>query len=219
MHHSFVSDMRLSLVRLCVFAALLAGVTPPASLAAQAAVAEPNGIVLQPGDVLDVNVWRRPEYSGQFTIAADGTVIHPIFRGVHAAGENLRTIEDQFRTVLVKLEADPQFVIAPLVRVAVEGEVRQPNLLTVPAGTTISQAVALAGGPTERARLDRVHLYRNGNDTQLDLTQANERMAEDVVRSGDRIFVTRSISLFRDYIAPAGSIAAAVVSLIAILTR
>ena len=45
-----------------------------------------DGVRLAPGDVLRVNVWRRPELSGDFVLASDGTLTHPLFKSVQVAG-------------------------------------------------------------------------------------------------------------------------------------
>ena len=39
------------------------------------------------------------------------------------------------------------------------------------------------------------------------------------VRSGDQIFVQRRVSVFREYIAPAGSITAALVAIVGLIIR
>jgi protein involved in polysaccharide export with SLBB domain len=178
-----------------------------------------TSIVLRPGDALRITVWREPELSGQFTISQDGTIRHPLYQDIVAAGVDLPTLRAHLRTLLAQYQAEPRFVIEPLLRVSVGGEVRQPSLYTLPPETSIAEAVALAGGATDRGRLDRVHLLRGGQEITVDLLSPHAGMAQTHIRSGDQIYVDRSVSVFREYIAPAGSITAALVTFIALIIR
>ena len=190
----------------------------PATLTAQAAPATPDGTsALNAGDVVRITVWRKPEMSGEFVIAADGSVAHPLYREVRVTGLTMQAIETRLRTFLERFEANPQFVIEPLVRVAVGGEVRQPNLYSLRPETSITQAIALAGGPTELGRRDRVRLVRESREIVVDLRRPGAEWARTPVRSGDQILVERRRAIFRDYVAPTISVLgglAAVVSVI-----
>jgi protein involved in polysaccharide export with SLBB domain len=171
-------------------------------------------VVLRPGDVLRVTVWRNPELTGEFAIARDGTLSHPLYRDVVVAGLDLAGAEARLRDLLSGLESNPRFVIEPLLRVSVGGEVRQPSLYRLPPETSIAEAVALAGGATERGRLEAVRLFRGGAEIRVDLTRPEAGLAQDPIRSGDQIFVDRRVSVFREYIAPAASVVAAAAALL-----
>jgi len=110
-------------------------------------------------------------------------------------------------------KADSLFVAVPLLRVTVSGDVRTPNVYRLPPETSLSQAIAVAGGQTERARRDRALLIRDGRETQIDL-RGVAPMAQAPIRSGDQIAVERERSAFRDWVLPTvtlfGSIAAIV---------
>jgi protein involved in polysaccharide export with SLBB domain len=192
---------------------LLAALAAPA--AAQAG-ANPAA-VLSPGDAVRIVVWRSTELSGDFDIAADSSIAHPMYRDVKAAGVPFPVVEQRIRETLSRYATNPQFVAQPLFRVSVGGEVRVPGLQTLQPEVTISQAIARAGGVTDRGRLDRVHLTRDGRERIIDLTVAGP--GEQRVRSGDQIFIEQRRSVFRDYIAPAGGLVAAAAALLNIIIR
>jgi polysaccharide export outer membrane protein len=199
---------------------LLATLSTGPTLAAQST--EAPGVAdirLAPGDQLRITVWRKPELSGDFVIAQDGTVGHPLYREVQVAGLLMPAVEDRLRTFLTKYETNPQFVILPLIRVVVAGEVRQPNLLAVPPGTTVTQAVVLGGGPTERGRLDRVQVVREGHAVTIDLTRPGSDEGQIPVRSGDQIVVERRGTPMRDFISPIASSVAAIAAIVSVLRR
>lgn len=200
--------------RLLVLLALMSAF--PASAGAQAAE-EPT---IQPGDGVAITVWRKPEFSGEFSVAADGTVDHPLYQDVVLAGVPMTVARERLREFLSTWERDPRFVVKPLFRVAVGGEVQKPDLYALSPETTIVQAVARAGGVTARGRLNRVRVLRPGGDFTIDLTRSDSPMARATVRSGDQIIVEqRGSETFRQYIAPAGTFAMAAVSLLSLLFR
>ena len=195
---------------------------PMPSSAQTAASPDTSSALLAPGDLLRITVWRRPEFSGDFLIAPDSTITHPLYREVKVAGTPLRVVEERVRVFLTKYETNAPFVISPLLRVFVGGEVRQPSVYTVAPGTTIAQAVALAGGPTERGKLEEVSLVRRDQKQVLDLTRPDTYAVTIEARSGDQLLVGRRRNFFTDVLAPSSSVfaaAASVASIIIQLTR
>jgi polysaccharide export outer membrane protein len=180
---------------------------------------DPVGPLLGPGDALRITVLRHPELSGEFAVTSDGTLLHPLYRDLYVAGVSLSEVDTMMRSVLARFEVTPEFVLDPLFQVAVSGEVRQPSLYALRPSTTIAQAVALAGGATERGRLDRVRLFRRGDEHVIDLSGANPGMGMQNIQSGDQILVVRRTQVFRDYIAPASSIVAALAGIFSIILR
>ena len=173
---------------------------------------------LEPGDLVRLIVWRSAALSGDFEIAADGTIRHPLYRSVKAAGVPLDMLESRLRTLLSRFEAQPQFVIEPRLRVAVSGEVREPNLFSLSPELSIAQAIALAGGPTERARLDQVRVLRDGREIILDLTRPAS-YGTMRIRSGDQIVVPRRKDTFRDTIAPIAAVTGAAAAVLNVILR
>jgi polysaccharide biosynthesis/export protein len=171
---------------------------------------------LAPGDVLRIVVWRKPEFSGDFVVAQDGTITHPLYREVNVVGVPLNVVEERVRIFLTRYETNPAFVISPLLRVFVGGEVRLPNVYSLPPGTTVAQAVAVAGGPTERGRLDEVLIVRHQDRQVLDLTRPESPAVTAETRSGDQVFVGRRLSFFNDVLAPASAVFAAVATVVSI---
>jgi polysaccharide export outer membrane protein len=171
----------------------------------QAGAQDTSGGGLAPGDQIRIMVWRNPELSGDFFVAADGTVTHPLFREVQVAGVPMATVEDRLRVFLTRYATNPQFVVMALVKIVVGGEVRAPNLYSVPPQTTITQAIALAGGVTENANLRKVRIFRDGQQVVVDLTRADEKAGLLQIRSGDQILIPQNQNIFRDVVGPVTS--------------
>lgn len=177
---------------------------------------------LEPGDVLRITVWRRPELSGDFVVAPDSTITHPLYRDVKVVGIPLANVEERVRVLLTRYETTPTFVISPLLRVFVGGEVHGPSVYMVAPGTTVGQAIGLAGGPTDRGQMNDVLLVRGQQRQTLDLTSSNSRTVMFQIRSGDQLLVARQENFLTDVLGPASSIiaaAAALVSIVVLLRR
>jgi len=188
----------------------------PAPASAQESGLSGAQSVLTPGDSVRIEVWRKPEFSGDFVVAPDGTITHPLFRSVRVAGLPFATAEANLRTFLGQYEENPQFVMEPLIRVAVSGEVTRPLVFAARPETSISEAVARAGGTTQNGARNRIRVLRleHGQQHQLVLDLADPASTQGTlpVRSGDQIIVDRSRSFVRGVLVPAigiiGSIAA-----------
>lgn len=180
--------------------------------------------VLTPGDSVRIEVWRKPEFSGDFVVAPDGTITHPLFRSVRVAGLPFATAEANLRTFLGQYEENPQFVMEPLIRVAVSGEVTRPLVFAARPETSIGEAVARAGGLTQFGARNRIRVLRlqpNGQQQQLvlDLADPSGTQSTLPVRSGDQIIVDRSRSFVKGILVPAIGIIGSVASLGLLIDR
>ena len=197
-------------------AALL--IAPLGSASTQRPARPPNDPILRVGDALRITVWRQPELSGEFVVAPDSTLVHPVYQAVKVAGAPLPVVKERLRSLLVTYDQEVRLVVEPLFPVTVAGEVRQPNLYRVPQGTTFAQAVALAGGPTELGRLEQVRVIRRDSAMVIDLGSRGYARYEAVpIASGDQILVARrsSFNVLRDVLYPLASLTAAVAAVLA----
>jgi polysaccharide export outer membrane protein len=214
---------------LASLALVLVSVSVAAPLAAQAkpSTAKPSTAeqaVLTPGDSVRIVVWRKPEFSGDYVIAPDGTITHPLFRAVPVAGIPFATAEANLRRFLSGFEENPQFVMEPLIRVALSGEVTRPQVFAVRPETTIGEAVARAGGPTPNGARNRIRVLRlqpNGQQEQmtLNLADPNSNQGTLPVRSGDQIIVDKRKSFARDILLPALGIIGSIASVGLLIDR
>ena len=77
------------------------------------------------------------------------------------------------------------------IRVRVVGEVKQPGEVQVPPGSSLSSAVAIAGGPTTDAKLAEVAFVRMNEDGEIKRQTIDLRNLTDTyqVRDGDVVIV------------------------------
>jgi protein involved in polysaccharide export with SLBB domain len=175
--------------------------------------------VLHPGDAIRITVWRQPDLTGEFWIAADSSVRHPLYQTLKVAGVPLDTVRARLTMFLSRFQETPQFVIEPLFRVAVGGEVNQPGLYTFRPEITIAQAVVLAGGLTPRARWEDVRLLRDGLTYSADLTRPERGLAQAPIHSGDQIVVLPRRRALYSFLVPSATLVTTVVTLLTVLRQ
>jgi polysaccharide biosynthesis/export protein len=80
------------------------------------------------------------------------------------------------------------------VRVRVVGEVTRPGEVQVAPGSSLSSAIAIAGGPTEDARLSQVAFIRMNDDGQIERQTVDLRNLSDnyQVQDGDVVLVPQT---------------------------
>lgn len=129
-----------------ILAALLVLLALPASRAGGE-----EGLRVAPGDVLDVQVWREPDLSGEHRVAVDGTIQHVLAGRVPAAGETMTGLAARLRGILERdylREARVSVTLLQPVRreASVVGAVARPGRQAVEAGTRVLDLLVAAGG-------------------------------------------------------------------------
>jgi len=143
------------------------------------------------GDQLRVTVYDEPELSGEFEVAATGTVNLPLIGEVVAEGRTITEVENAAKEKYLD-----GYLKAPSVSIEVLnyrpfyilGEVNAPGSYPYVNGMTVLNAVALAGGFTYRASEDSVLLQRQGveGETSVDIT--TPVLPGDVLTVEERFF-------------------------------
>jgi polysaccharide export outer membrane protein len=144
--------------------------------------------LLRPGDVLKLNVWREPEWSGEFAVNEAGVAVLPRLGAVQVTRMSADSLRQFLVDSLGRFLRNPSIEVTPLRRIQVLGAVRTPGLYPVPATVSVGDAVALAGGATPDGKPDQVVLRRGGERLQVNLTR-DTRLADTPIRTGDELFV------------------------------
>jgi polysaccharide biosynthesis/export protein len=205
-------------ILLSVLAALTVMILP-----ATAQQTAPAGGVLSPGDSVRISVWRSPEMSGDFVVGPDGSITHPLYRTVKVAGVPMSTVEANLGRFLATFQTSPQFVVEPLIRVAVSGEVTRPTVFALRPQTTVSEAVARAGGLNQfgktRARLVRTDAAGAQREIFFELRNPGDPIGSGPVHSGDLIVIDRKRSILREVVLPVVGLVGSVASVVLLIQR
>jgi len=157
------------------------------------------------GDFIMVTVWERQTLSGTVTVDTNGNITLPMPIGTVSV---LGLTATQISNLLA--ERLKEYMVTPTVFVSISpaegftvhvlGEVRSPDFVKVPTGTTIQEAITRVGGFTSLADKKHVILIRTSEDAEepteltIDFEQFVEntdRSANPVLKSGDVLIVPR----------------------------
>ncbi len=159
---------------LAMLAALLAAPLLAPAAFAPAALAQSAGYRIQPGDTLAVTVLEDDTLNREVLVLPDGRVSVPLAGSVQAGGQSVEAVE---RAIADRLASN--FAVRPNVFVSVTGvteeeetfpifvlgRVGTPGAAEVETGTTLLQAIALAGGFDRFAATKRIQLRRRNSST------------------------------------------------------
>jgi len=154
------------------------------------------------GDVLNVQVYGRPELTTTTYIADDGTITMPLAGPVPIVGLSPAAAASEVAAAFRKAQLlrDPQITILLVQsrsqQVSVLGEVRAPGRFPIDSTTSLLDLLAAAGGTTETSG-DTVFVIRPDVAGNLERHPVSLRGLEDgrqslqflVLRGGDAVFV------------------------------
>jgi polysaccharide biosynthesis/export protein len=141
-----------------------------ALLAAPLAYAQSAGYRIQPGDQLAITVLEDETLNRTALVLPDGRISVPLAGSVQASGRTVDAVENAIADRLAS-----NFAVRPSVFVSVTsvidsgetfpiyvvGQVGAPGQVEVEVGTTLLQAIALAGGLDRFAATKRIQLRRS----------------------------------------------------------
>jgi protein involved in polysaccharide export with SLBB domain len=169
------------------------GNSPAASAAPGAATFSGNDYHLGSGDKIHVSVFGQTDLNGDFVVDGAGSVQLPLIGLVQAAGLTVA----QFQKEITVKYADG-FLVNPNVEVDVSGyrpfyiigEVKTPGQYAYVNGMSILNAVALAGGFSDRADKSEVYIRRNGasKEAELPADETTKVNPGDIIRISERFF-------------------------------
>ena len=119
-----------------------------------------------PLDTIAVTVFQEPDLTARdILVDSSGSVLLPLIGTVMAAG---KTSEQLAHEIATRLEAkyldNPQVTVlvqqSASQRVTVEGSVEKPGVYQISGHVTLSDALAMAEGPSKVARLDEIVVFR-----------------------------------------------------------
>lgn len=148
---------------------------------------------LGPGDQLRIAVFGEERLTGQFQIGPDGSIAYPLVGEVAAQGKTLPEFIANLTTVLQSGYVRQPRVNAEVVTYRpffILGEVGSPGTYAYSPGLTVPNAVATAGGFSDRANTRHVFIKHpeENAEHEYELTSTTAVLPGDTVRIPERRF-------------------------------
>lgn len=155
---------------------------------------------IQPGDVLQVSVWKEEDLTKQIIVRPDGRISFPLTGEIKAAGESVEHLRQLVTERLEKFIPDPVVTISVLQltgnTVYVIGKVNRPGAFPIVRNVDVMQALSLAGGTSTYASLNNIKILRreNGKLTAIpfeygDVEKGKHLEQNILLRAGDVVVV------------------------------
>lgn len=163
-------------------------------------VAVDSSYTIGPEDVINVAVWKEPDFSGTVPVRPDGKISLALIGDVQAAGKTPEQLTSDLTGLLKKYIAEPRVTVTVTAinsrKVYLLGEVNRPGPVIMTPSMTVLQAIAAAGGPTAYANTKKMYVLRKdgANQTKLafnykEAIKGNVPEQNIVLKPGDTIVV------------------------------
>jgi polysaccharide export outer membrane protein len=126
--------------------------------------------LVNPGDTLDISVWKEPDLTMKVIVRPDGKLSVPLAGDVVAAGRTIVQIQTEITSRLIKYI--PEAVVTATLtgidgnRVYVIGQVTKPGTFVMNPRLSVLQALSLAGGMTPFAGVNDIIVLRGAGAHQ-----------------------------------------------------
>jgi polysaccharide export outer membrane protein len=122
-------------------------------------------------DVINVAVWKEPDFSSTVPVRPDGKISIALIGDVQAAGKTPTQLADYITVLLKKYVSEPRVTVMVSTmnsrRAFLLGEVNRPGPIVMTPDMTVLQALAAAGGPTAYANSKKAYVLRTENGRQV----------------------------------------------------
>lgn len=156
--------------------------------------------VIQPGDVLEISVWKERDLQRELHVRPDGGISFPLVGDMVASGYTIEQLRKEMTTRLNKYVPDPVVNIAVKEsagnKIFVVGKVNRPGDFVAVRNLDVMQALSMAGGPNPYASVNKIKILRrvNGELKSIPFKYSKVEKGEDleqniILQGGDIVVV------------------------------
>ncbi|MDH5174089.1 MAG: polysaccharide biosynthesis/export family protein [Elusimicrobiota bacterium] len=143
-----------------------------------------------PGDVLEISIWQHPELDRIVTVRPDGRMSFSLIGDVNTNGLTPAELDELITRRLSEYVQKPEVtVIVTGIKsnqVLVLGQVTRPGAYPMEESLTALEAVAIAGGYTDRAGLSKVTITRQSRERSPKVIKVDlQKVISEGARSGN----------------------------------
>jgi polysaccharide biosynthesis/export protein len=159
---------------------------------------------LRSGDAFDISFELSPEFNQSVSVQPDGFITLRGVGDVHIAGQTVPELTTTIRSAYAKILHDPLISITlkdfEKPYFIADGQVGKPGKYELRGDTTLTEAIAMAGGFQDSAKHSQVLLFRRVSDQWTSAQLINvkkmhseKNLKEDpLLHPGDMVFVPKN---------------------------
>ncbi|MCP4275475.1 MAG: polysaccharide export protein [Gammaproteobacteria bacterium] len=125
---------------------------------------------LQPGDILEISVWKEPDLQREVLVRPDGGISFPLVGNIRVKNSSVQDVSKKLTSSLVKYIPDPVVTVSLKQmlgnRVYVVGKVLKPGEFLINRNVDVMQALSMAGGLNPFAAGNEIKILRRVNGVQ-----------------------------------------------------
>jgi polysaccharide export outer membrane protein len=167
---------------------------------------------IEPGDVIELQFLPTAEYNQTVTVQPDGYITLREAGDLYVRGKTVPELRQLLGAAYSKILYDPEITVVlkdfDKPYFTATGQVGHPGKYDLRADTTVTEALAIAGGTTEKSKDSQVLLFRRVSNDWVETKVLDVKaiykgqFQEDVhLRPGDMLFVPQNrISKIKPYL-------------------
>lgn len=185
----------------CSSMAPTSGVVPATAENSPVASSSPaNVYFVQPGDIINISVWKEKDLDKEIMVRPDGGINFPLAGEIIVSGKTVDQLQKELASKLTKYVPDP--VVTVVVKqsignkIFVIGKVNKPGDIVAIRNLDVMQALSMAGGPNPFASVNSIKILRrvNGELKSIPFKYSRVEKGEDleqniILQGGDIVVV------------------------------
>ena len=139
--------------------------------AEEASAAQESGYIVQPGDVLEISVWKEKDLQREVVVLPGGSLSFPLAGEIQASGKTVEQLRKDIATRLAKYIPGAVVTVSAKQiqgnKIYVLGKVNRPGEYAASRYVDVMQALSIAGGVTPFASVNSIQVLRRVNGVQI----------------------------------------------------
>lgn len=156
---------------------------------------------VQPGDILEISVWKEEDMYKEILVRPDGGITFPLAGELFTRGKTISQLQKDLSKRLSKYLSNPVVTISPKQllgnRIYVIGKVAKPGMYFISSYIDVVQALSMAGGLTPFSAVNDIIVLRRSNNGKQedikfrygDIEDGDDLEQNILLKSGDTVLV------------------------------
>ncbi len=125
---------------------------------------------IQPGDVLEISVWKEPDLQREVLVRPDGGISFPLVGDIDVSNQSIEGLSKKITSKIANYIAEPVITVSLKQmlgnRIYILGKVNNPGEFNIVRNVDVLQALSMAGGLNPFAKSNKIQILRREDGVQ-----------------------------------------------------